>query len=148
MSNRLLHTVVFASSVANGTRKDSEAGAAIHVKPGARVTFAIVGAPGVNASVLATSIVDLAFINILTCFSIFVQFLSRRTPAVETSNGVTAESFTASIGLLTFIHIVLTAGAAEPCGTITELGGSFPTLAPVEANTVATHRIKTARLSV
>lgn len=35
---------------------------------------------------------------------------------------------------------VLAAGAAEPCGTITELGGSFPTLAPVEANTVATHR--------
>lgn len=46
------------------TKSLTEAGAAIHVKPGARVTFAIVGAPGVNASVLATSIVDLAFINI------------------------------------------------------------------------------------
>ncbi|KAA8593296.1 hypothetical protein FQN60_009412 [Etheostoma spectabile] len=32
-------------------------------------------------------------------------FLSRRTPAVETSNGVTAEGLTASIGLLTFIKI-------------------------------------------
>lgn len=41
----------------------------------------------------------------MTHFPIFIQFQSRRTPAVETSNGVTAESLTASIGLLTFIHI-------------------------------------------
>lgn len=41
----------------------------------------------------------------MTCFAIFIQFQSRRTPAVETSNGVAAESLTASIGLLTFIHI-------------------------------------------
>lgn len=41
----------------------------------------------------------------LTGFAIFIQFQSRRTPAVETSNGVTAERLTASIGLLTFIHI-------------------------------------------
>lgn len=41
----------------------------------------------------------------LTGFAIFIQFLSGRTPAVEASNGVTAESLTASISLLTFIHI-------------------------------------------
>lgn len=42
----------------------TEAGAAIHMQARARVAFAVVGAPGVNTSVLAASIMDLAFINI------------------------------------------------------------------------------------
>lgn len=42
----------------------TEAGAAVHVQARARVAFAVVGAPGVNASVLAASIMDLALINI------------------------------------------------------------------------------------
>lgn len=41
----------------------------------------------------------------LAGFSILIQLETRRTPAVEASNGVTAESLTPSICLLTFIHI-------------------------------------------
>lgn len=41
----------------------------------------------------------------LTGFSIFVQLESRRTPAVEASNGVTAESLATPVRLLAFIHI-------------------------------------------
>lgn len=40
-----------------------------------------------------------------TGFPILIQFLPRRTPAVEASNDVTAQSLTSPIGLLTFIHI-------------------------------------------
>lgn len=40
-----------------------------------------------------------------TGFAVFIQLQTRRTPAVETSDGVTAESLAASVGLLTFIHI-------------------------------------------
>lgn len=64
MSGRLLHTVLFTSSVADGTRMNSEAGAAVHMQARARVAFTVVGAPGVNTSVLAASIMDLALINI------------------------------------------------------------------------------------
>lgn len=42
----------------------TEAGAAVHVQARAWVAFTVVGAPGVNTSVLAASIVDLALINI------------------------------------------------------------------------------------
>lgn len=42
----------------------TEAGATIHMQARARMAFTVVGAPGVNASVLAASIMDLAFINI------------------------------------------------------------------------------------
>lgn len=35
---------------------------------------------------------------------------------------------------------ILAAGSAEACGAVTKLAGSLPTAAPVEANTVATHR--------
>lgn len=35
---------------------------------------------------------------------------------------------------------ILAAGSAEACGAVTKLGGSLPTVAPVEANTIATHR--------
>lgn len=35
---------------------------------------------------------------------------------------------------------ILAAGSAEACGAVTELGQSLPTVAPIEANTVATHR--------
>lgn len=41
----------------------------------------------------------------LTGFAIFIQFLSRWTSAVEASNGVTAETLAAPVGLLTFIHV-------------------------------------------
>lgn len=41
----------------------------------------------------------------LTGFPILVQLESRRAPAVEASNGVTAESLTPSVCLLAFIHI-------------------------------------------
>lgn len=40
-----------------------------------------------------------------TGFAIFIQLQTRRTPAVETSDGVTAESLAASVGLLTFVHV-------------------------------------------
>lgn len=42
----------------------TKAGASVHVKARAGEAFTVVGAPGVNTSVLAASIVDLAFINI------------------------------------------------------------------------------------
>lgn len=42
----------------------TEAGAAVHMQARARVAFTVVGAPGVNTSVLAASIMDLALINI------------------------------------------------------------------------------------
>lgn len=42
----------------------TETGATIHVQARAGMAFAVVGAPGVNTSVLAASIVDLALINI------------------------------------------------------------------------------------
>ncbi len=42
----------------------TEAGAAVHMQARARVAFAVVGASGVNTSVLAASIMDLALINI------------------------------------------------------------------------------------
>lgn len=42
----------------------TETGAAVHMQAGTRVAFTVVGAPGVNTSVLAASIVDQAFINI------------------------------------------------------------------------------------
>lgn len=148
MSYRLLHTVVLTSSVADGTRMNGDAGAAVHMHARARVAFTMVRAPGVNTSVLAASIMNLALINILTCFALFIQFLSRRTPAVETSNGVTAESLTAAIGLLAFINIILAAGPVEPCETVTKLRGPLPTVAPVEAHTVATHRIQTTSFSI
>lgn len=92
---------------------NSEAGAAVHMQARARVAFTVVGAPGVNASVLAASIMDLALVDILTGFAVFIYFLSRRTPAVKTPDGVTAESLTASIGLLAFINIILAAGSVE-----------------------------------
>lgn len=41
----------------------------------------------------------------LTGFSIFVELESRRTPAVEASNGVTAESLAPPVRLLALIHI-------------------------------------------
>lgn len=42
----------------------TEAGATVHMQARARVAFTVVGAPGVNTSVLAASIMDLALINI------------------------------------------------------------------------------------
>lgn len=42
----------------------TNAGASVHVKARAGEAFTVVGAPGVNTSVLAASIMDLAFINI------------------------------------------------------------------------------------
>lgn len=42
----------------------TEAGAAVHMQARALMAFTVVGAPGVNTSVLAASIMDLAFINI------------------------------------------------------------------------------------
>lgn len=41
----------------------------------------------------------------LTGFAVFIQLLPRWTAAVETSDGVAAESLAASVGLLTLIHI-------------------------------------------
>lgn len=40
-----------------------------------------------------------------TGFAILIQLQTRRTPAVETSDGVAAESLAASVGLLTLVHI-------------------------------------------
>lgn len=79
MSGRLLHTVVFTSPVADGTRMDSEAGATIHMQARARMAFTVVGAPGVNASVLAASIMDLAFINICRHVTQVVAMVSMET---------------------------------------------------------------------
>lgn len=42
----------------------TKACSAIHMKARARMAFAVVGAPGVDTSVLAASIMDLALINI------------------------------------------------------------------------------------
>lgn len=42
----------------------TEAGAAVHVQTRARVALAVVGAPGVDTSVLAASVMDLALVNI------------------------------------------------------------------------------------
>lgn len=42
----------------------TEAGAAVNMQARAQVAFTVVGASGVNTSVLAASIMDLAFINI------------------------------------------------------------------------------------
>lgn len=42
----------------------TEAGAAVHMQARAWVAFTVVGAPGVNTSVLAASIMDLALIDI------------------------------------------------------------------------------------
>jgi len=39
-----------------------------------------------------------------------------------------------------FLLTILAAGPIETCRTVTKLGGSFPTLAPIEANSIATHR--------
>lgn len=41
----------------------------------------------------------------LTCFSVLVQLESRRAPAVEASDGVTAESLAPSVCLLALVHI-------------------------------------------
>lgn len=41
----------------------------------------------------------------LTGFSVFVELQSRRTAAVEASDGVAAESLAASVGLLALVHI-------------------------------------------
>lgn len=38
-----------------------------------------------------------------------------------------------------FLLTILAAGSVEPGRTVTKLGGSLPTLAPIEAHTVATH---------
>lgn len=112
------------------------------------MALAVVGAPGVDTCVLAAPVMDLALVDILTCFSVFIQLQSRRTAAVEASDGVAAESLAASVGLLALVHIVLAAGAVEACGTVTELGGSLTTLAAVEANPVAAHGIQTTGLPV
>ena len=42
----------------------TDAGAAVHMHARARVAFTVVGASGVNTSVLAASIMDLALIDI------------------------------------------------------------------------------------
>lgn len=42
----------------------TEAGAAVHVQTWSRVALAVVGAPGVDTSVLAASIMDLALVDI------------------------------------------------------------------------------------
>lgn len=42
----------------------TKACSAVHMKARARLAFAVVGAPGVDTSVLAASIMDLALINI------------------------------------------------------------------------------------
>ena len=41
-----------------------------------------------------------------------------------------------------FLLTILAAGPVEPCETVTKLRGPLPTVAPVEAHTVATHRCR------
>lgn len=42
----------------------TEAGAAVHMQARARMAFTIVGAPGVDTSMLAAAVMDLALVNI------------------------------------------------------------------------------------
>lgn len=115
------------------------------------VTFTVIGAPGVHATVLAAPVVDLALINILAGLAVVLQLLTRRTLAVEAADGVATQSLTTAVSLLTLIYIILATGPIEASRTITELGagaGSLSTLAPVEAHAVAAHRIQAASLSV
>lgn len=51
---------------------DRETSAAVHMQPRAQVAFAVEGASSVDTSVLAASIMDLALIDIITGFAIFV----------------------------------------------------------------------------
>lgn len=81
-----LHTLLLASAIADRTRQHSKAGASICVETEAWVTLAVVGSPCVDAPVLATSVVDLAFVNFWSQVSHIVSIIS-----TEASVAISAE---------------------------------------------------------
>lgn len=121
MTRRLLDAEMLAAAVPNAAEVDGNACASVHVQSRSSVTLAVIRTPGVHTLVLAATVMYLAFVNILAGLAVLSELLTCGTLAVEAADGVTAQSFTPSIGLFTLVYIVLAAGTTESGRTEAEL---------------------------
>lgn len=146
--HRQLDALLLTASIADSARVHSDAGPSVRMQARTRLALTEVRSRGVHASVLATPVVHLAFINVFTRLAFLLQLHPLGALAVEAADGVTALKLTAPVCLLALILIVLAAGPVEAGWTVTQLGRSFHTLTPIEADPRTADRIKTACLSI
>lgn len=148
MTRRQLDAEMLTATVPNTAGVDGDACASVHMQSRSSVTLAVIRAPGVHTHVLAAAVMHLAFVNILAGLAVLLELLTCGTLTVEAADSVTAQSFTASVGLFTLVHVILAARTTEAGRTVTELSRSFSTLTSIKAHAITANRIQASGLPV